>query len=58
MKKKRVSMKYGQFWIDEQGFIHICSFLTCNDGCNCEKASMTLDFLEGAVKKIKEVKTR
>lgn len=39
IKKKRLPVPYDMFWIDDDGMVHHCHYLTCENGCECEKGS-------------------
>jgi hypothetical protein len=54
-EKKRLSRKYNNVWLDKDNYIHICNFLTCENGCDCENQKMSFSYFEGIYKKLKEI---
>ncbi len=42
---------YDFVWEDEEGMLHICSQLVCEDGCECEKSMMSKEFLKNFIDK-------
>lgn len=36
MEKKRIAPPHDRFWIDNDGMIHVCQYLHCENGCSCE----------------------
>lgn len=55
MKKNRLSRKFNNIWLDENNYIHICNFLTCDGGCDCEKQIMSFEYFEEIYKKLKVI---
>lgn len=38
-KKNRLPFPFENVWLDEKYRVHVCKFLTCKNGCHCEKCN-------------------